>query len=175
MLKTKIFEEKAKFPVKKLFWPFFPGNIECEKPQATICEGSKGILTYTVEVIKSFLQELTRLLKTFEKKGKISSEKNLSAYLFSQHRVWKPQKTFHEVPEGIFTGTLEVIRSFLWDLRQCWKQKNLKKRQHFQWTKLFGLPFLALSSLKNVEGRFINVHKVFWQLLWKLQDLFCNT
>ena len=35
--------------------------------------------------------------------------------------------------------------------------------------------FLELSSVRNLKGLFIRIHNVFGQLLWKLQDHFCNT
>ena len=52
MLKTKFFEKKANIPVNKRFWP--SRIIKCDKPQKTIYEGPKGILTIAVEVIRSF-------------------------------------------------------------------------------------------------------------------------
>ena len=42
------------------------------------------------------------------------------------------------------------------------------------WMKIFGLIFLALSSVTNLKGQFIRVHKVIWQFLWRLKDHFCN-
>ena len=45
----------------------------------------------------------------------------------------------------------------------------------FQQRKDFGLTFLALSSVTNLRKHYIRVQKVFWQLLWKLWDHFCNT
>ena len=42
------------------------------------------------------------------------------------------------------------------------------------WMKNFGLIFLALSSVTNLKGQFIRVHKVIWQLLWRLKDHLCN-
>ena len=35
--------------------------------------------------------------------------------------------------------------------------------------------FLVLSTLTNLKEQFKTVHKVFWQLLWKLLDHFCGT
>ena len=55
LLKTQIFEKKAIFAEKERFWPIISRIIECDKPQGTICKGPKGVLTITVEVIRSFL------------------------------------------------------------------------------------------------------------------------
>ena len=55
-LKTQILEKrKAIFPVKRILWPIFSRIIECDKTMGTICNGSTGILTITVEDIRSFL------------------------------------------------------------------------------------------------------------------------
>ena len=59
LLKTKTLEKKkAIFPVKKRFWPIFSRIIECDKCQGTLCKGPKGILTFIVEVIGSFLKHI---------------------------------------------------------------------------------------------------------------------
>ena len=48
--KHNFLKKKAKFPVKKRFWPIFSQVIECDGPQRTIFEGPQGILTITVQV-----------------------------------------------------------------------------------------------------------------------------
>ena len=58
MLKKKNFEEKATFPVNKWFSPTFSRIIECDKHQRTIYNGPQGVLTKTLEVIRSFLQDI---------------------------------------------------------------------------------------------------------------------
>ena len=55
------------------------------------------------------------------------------------------------------------------------KTQTLEKNANFPVKKRFGLFFLALSSVTNLRNHFIGILKVFWQLLWKLQDHFCNT
>ena len=55
LIKTQNFEKKAIFPVKKSFWPIFPGLIEHDKPQKTIYKGLEGLLTGIVKVISLFL------------------------------------------------------------------------------------------------------------------------
>ena len=52
-LETNISKE-GYFPGDKRSWPTFPRITEREKPQRTICERAKSILTITVEVIRSF-------------------------------------------------------------------------------------------------------------------------
>ena len=55
LLKTQIFESKARFPKKKKVWPIFSRLIECNKPQGTFYKGTNGIVTNTLEVTRSFL------------------------------------------------------------------------------------------------------------------------
>ena len=54
LLITQIFEKKAKFPVKKIFWPIFARNMELDKCQGTIYKGPQGILTIILQMIGNF-------------------------------------------------------------------------------------------------------------------------
>ena len=77
----------------------------------------------------------------------------------------KPPGTVYKCPKGYLTITLEVIISFLQDLRGCWKNNFSKKRQLFQWGKNYGSHFLVLSNVTNLKRRFVRIHKVFSPLL----------
>ena len=55
------------------------------------------------------------------------------------------------------------------------EKQLFKKKAIFPLTKVFGLFLLALSSVTNLRGQFVRVPKVFWQILWKLWERFCNT
>ena len=50
-----------------------------------------------------------------------------------------------------------------------------KKRQSFQWRKVFGLFFLLLSSVMNLRRQFIVVQKLVWQLPCNNNDRFIRT
>ena len=52
--RTKFFK-KGYLPGDKSFWPVFSRNIKCDKPQGTFCKGPTGILTITVEIIRTLL------------------------------------------------------------------------------------------------------------------------
>ena len=84
-------KKKAILPVKKTLWPIFSRIIECDKPQETIFKGPQAILTITVELrtYRSNFLGTKRLLRKqiFEKKGNISSEKNIVAFFFSYYRM----------------------------------------------------------------------------------------
>ena len=70
---------------------------------------------------------LERLLRTqfFEKKGKLSSEKNDFGLLFLNLTFQrlincdKPPRTVYNCPQGFLTFTVEQIGSVLQDLRGC--------------------------------------------------------
>ena len=51
-MKTQIVEKKGNISSEKNVIVFFSRNIECDKPPGTICKGTKGTLTFTVEVIR---------------------------------------------------------------------------------------------------------------------------
>ena len=55
------------------------------------------------------------------------------------------------------------------------KTQNFEKKANFPVKKKFWPIFLVSSGVTNLKARFLRVQQVFWQLLWKLQDHFCNT
>ena len=54
--KTHFFSNKANFSVKKCFCPIKSRIVECDKPQDSIYEGHKDILTFTREILRSFFK-----------------------------------------------------------------------------------------------------------------------
>ena len=70
------------------------------------------------------------------------------AYKHSRNTLWRSIRY-----SDIYCG---FHKSIFQDLRGCWKHKFLKKRQHFQWRKHFGLHFPVLSNTTYVR-------KVFFQ------------
>ena len=50
-----------------------------------------------------------------------------------------------------------------------------KKKAVFPAKKSFWPVFPRIIECEKPSGRFLRVHNVFWHLLWKLSDLFCNT
>ena len=55
------------------------------------------------------------------------------------------------------------------------KTQIFEKKANFPVNKKLCLFFLPLSSVINLRGFFISIHKKNWQLLWEVQDHFCNT
>ena len=76
-MKTQSFEKKKQtFHWKKIFWPTFSCNIECEKPEGTIFKGQKRYSDIYGGSYKIISLGPKRMLKTkcFWKKGNLSSE-----------------------------------------------------------------------------------------------------
>ena len=111
-----------------------------------------------------------RLLKThfFERKANFPVKKSFWPNRPPINECDKPQGTVNISSEARVTITLEKLRSFLLDLRGCWRHNFLKKkRKFFQWRKVFGLIVLLPSSVIKLRGQFILVQKLVSQLPWK--------
>ena len=52
---NQTFQKKSYLPGVKRFWPISSRIFDCDKPQGITHKGPIGILTITVEVIRSFL------------------------------------------------------------------------------------------------------------------------
>ena len=83
----------------------------------------------------------------------------------------KCQEKKYKGPQCTFTIIVQLIRTFVWDLRSRYKQ-TFQKLAVFTMTKVFGSVFLVLSSVTNLREQTLRVQKVFWQLLWNLKNLF---
>ena len=55
--RTKLFKESY-LPGDKRCWPISSRIIECDKRQGTFYNGPTSVVTITVEVIRTFLQDL---------------------------------------------------------------------------------------------------------------------
>ena len=167
--KHKFLKKKATFPVEKRFWPFSSRIIEHHKRQRTTYKGPQGNLTINVEVIRPFLQELGGCWKhKFLKKKNFPVEKRFSPIFSRIIESDKPRNRIWKCPKSILTFNVEVIRSFLQDLRGCWKHKFLKKKATFPVEKRF-LPILSrIIHCDKSQGTNFKFHEAFWQILWKL-------
>ena len=87
--KHKFFEKRQPFPWRKKLPFFISPVIDCDKPQGTICKGPKSSLTFTVEVIRSFLWEIGCWKHKLLKKGNQPSEEKILAYFIWHYRVWQ--------------------------------------------------------------------------------------
>ena len=81
------------------------------------------------------------------------------------------QGTIYRGPQGILTIIVQIIWTIIWDQSGRYKQ-TFQKTAVFTMKEVFGPFILVLSSVTNLKGLFLGVHKLFWQLLWKLLEHF---
>ena len=92
----------------------------------------------------------------------LSSVKNLREHYIRVHKV------FWQIPwklQGHFFRTYKIIEN-----TNFWKIGNLSSE-----AKILSHSSFVLLSVTNLRELFIRVHKVFWQILWKLQGHFFRT
>ena len=81
MLKKQVFGKKGKLSSEEMILAYFARSIEHDQNYGTYYKGSRGILTFTLEVIGSILRTLEVAEKTIfrKKNGTLSSEENILA------------------------------------------------------------------------------------------------
>ena len=127
-------------------WAVFSRIFEFDKPQGTVFKGAKFILTITVEVIGSFIQDLRGCWKHnfFGKKSNFPVRKSFWPVFYRIFEFDKPQGTVSISQEASLTITDEKLRSFLQDLRGCWKNNFWKKKAIFPVRKKTWPPFFRI-------------------------------
>ena len=153
--------------MKKVFGPFFPHIIECHKHQRTNYKGPQPILTITVEIIRPFLWGHLRSLKTqmCQKQGNLSNGEKTLASSFLFYRTWKETGNTLWGSKGCFNVDCAIDKNIYWDLSGR-QEQTFQKKAFFAMTKVFGLFFLVLSSMKNMKEQNAMVRIFFWHLLW---------
>ena len=127
--------------MKKSFWPILTPIIECPKPQGTVYNSSEASVTITLGNLRSFLQDLRGSWKhDFLKK-----KRNYSSEVFSRLLAFdKPQGTVFISPEASLAITDKKLRSFLQDIRGCWKNNFWKyKTGSLSGEEKFMAPFFS--------------------------------
>ena len=105
----------------------------------------------------------------------IVPEKKISANFFSCCPLWQTWSNILLCSTryfGIYGVSYKIISL---TPRSLLKTQVFEKKEPFQWRKDSSLFFPALSTVTNLRGQFLTVHKVFWQLLREVKDLFFNT
>ena len=127
--KHLFFEKKAILSVKKKFWSNFSRFIECDKPHVTIYKGPKCRLTVNLEDKRSFLYNIgCWKQKILKNRATFPAKKLFWPILSRIIEHGKHQGTTNEGPKGNLTLTVEVIRSFLKDLRGWRKHLFFEKK-----------------------------------------------
>ena len=129
---------KKHFSKWKTFWPIFPSVIEGDKPQGTFSKGPLAVLSLAVKFITAFFRTYEDVENTnfWEKRQPFKWKKMFDqffpyyrAYKHSRNTLWRSKRY-----SDIYCGTYKSIFS---DLRGCWKHNFWRKRQPFQWKKIF--------------------------------------
>ena len=162
--------------MKKSFWPVFSRFLECERPQGPFFEYPQAIPTNTFEVDGLILLHLRGCWKhKILKKRQTFQWKKFLFYFLPNCRMW-------QTSGDNFWGSTWYFDNYCGSYRNnSVTPKKLLKTQFFEKKgklsseeKKIGPNFVSLSTVTNLSEQFKRVHNVFWQLLWKLGNHFCN-
>ena len=159
MLKSwnyNFFGKKANFPVNKRFWPSFSPLIEHNKDQETLFEGGPQGLFDLFSAINKNLS-LGPKMSRARFFSKISCSHGDRSYWLNFHRLITCDKTLGTVckcPQRLLTFTVEVMRSFLQDLRGCWQNNFSKKKAKFHVRKKLWPPFSRIIEYDKPQRTF---------------------
>ena len=124
-IETVFFNKRATFQVEKRYFGHF--LTYCRVWQTT---GNElwGFNRTVLEIIRSLLQDLRRCWKHVSfKKCYFSSKEKFRSQLPRNIGYDSSRWTVYESSSGILIFDVEAKRSFLYDLRGCWKQIFWKK------------------------------------------------
>ena len=126
----------------KRFWLTFFKNINCEKSPGTVCKCSNDFLTFTTEVIGSFLQHMRGCWKHnfLKKKAIFPVRKKIMARFFSFYHVRQTSKTGLQGSSRFFQcycvgyninslGPTRLLKS--WEQIFFWKKGNFLVKEKF--------------------------------------------
>ena len=115
LLKNQFFL-KSHFRVKKLDWLNFYRDIEYKIPPQTTFTGSKRMLTFIVQVIRSFQKDLRDWQKKSSRRAN-SPVKNFSASFFGNFRGKQASNDNRSRSTSISDKHCASYKIFFWDLR----------------------------------------------------------
>ena len=119
--------KKANFPVNKRFWPNSSPFIEHNKDQKTFFEGPQGLFENFFAIDKNLsLGPKRSIARIFWKISCSHGDRRLWITFLSNINCDKHPGTVFKCQKGSLTITVEVIISFLQDLRGCWKNNFSK-------------------------------------------------
>ena len=151
--------------MKNNFGLFFSPDIEHDKCQGTVFNGSQGFLTFFLQMIWTFIWHLRgRLKQTFRKTAVFTMKEVFGPFFLVISSVTNPTEQFIRV--------YWLFRQLLWNLlehflgpKRLLKSPIFEKKANFLWRNNFGLFFLLTSNMTNVREQFMRAHKVFWRFL----------
>ena len=114
-----------------------------------------------------------KLLKTqfFEKKGKLSSEEKFLAIFLAHSRVWQSSVNTLYGSTKYFDNRCGRYRINSVTPTRLLKTQIFERKGKLSSEKMFlARFFLAFSSVTDLRDQFLNIHKLFRQILLKLKD-----
>ena len=97
-------------------------------------------------------------------------KKNFGLFFSRDIEHDKCQVAVYKGSQGILTIFVQLIWTYIWHIKDRLKQ-TFQKTAVFTMKEVFGPFSFVLSRVTNLKEQFIMVHKLFWQLLWKLIEL----
>ena len=162
MLKTQTFEKKGNLSSEKKCLTSFSRIIEHTNTQETLYEGPKGILTFTVELIRAFFRTWEVVENTiFEEKGNPSSEKKYLTSFNSYYRLWQTSRNNLKGSASYsYQYCMNYSRIFLGP-KKLLKTQTFEKRQAFHWKKIWRLFSRIIERQKAQETKYKGPQAIF--------------
>ena len=144
--------ERLSFQWKRIFWCIVLRNIECNNPWRKICKGPWGVLTNTVEIIRSFLQEVWACWKhkLWKRKASFPVKKRFWTIFSHFTECDNPHEKVYMELKGHFFGPKWLL-----------KKQNFEEKAKFSVQKEYGLFSLVISSTTNAREQLLRAHKFF--------------
>ena len=161
---------------KQRFWPIFSPITHYDRHWVFFLLGSTGYLDNHGANYKIFSLGPKRLFKThiFWKKSTFSVKKCICPIFVRIVECGKPQETIYKSQKDILTINVEVKRPFFRTLDVVDNTNFGKKTAIFPMVNFLRQTFIVISTLTDLREQLKKVHKVFWNLLWKILDHFCG-
>ena len=171
MLKTQIFEKKANFPVNKNVCRFFLPLSSVINLRGFFKMIHKKVWQLLWKVYDHFCNTYEVVENTnFGKKTQTFQWRKVFGLFFSHSRVWQTWGANLWVSTRCFDSYCESYKTFSVTPKRLLKTQIFEEKANFPVKKKVWPFFPNLSSVKDLSGQFMRVHKVFRQLLWKLKD-----
>ena len=152
--------------MKKLIGPIFSRIIEHNECQWTTYKGPQCFSTSMVQSIWSFLVGPKKSRTKFFKNKSIVPKKKRFWHNFSPitdyDRHWV---IFCYAPQGILAIMVEVMRSFLWELKRLFKTHIFRKNAIFSVKKCFCPVCFWIVEPKKPQETFYKIQKDILQLI----------
>ena len=167
------------FQVEKGFWPLLLVSSSVTNIREHFIRVQK-LFWHLLWKIKERFLRTRRLLKTqsFEKKAIFPVRKRFGSIFSRNIEYDKCQETIYTGPQGVLITIVQMIKTFLWDLRGRWKQ-TIQEKLFQKWQKFLAF-FPRIIECDKHQGvpDFLRVQryseKIFKMIRSFLWDLRCR-